>query len=109
MGLETVHPEILPKLNKRMTLEQFPAAAGFLRANEIDLRVFILVQPPFMQPEEAVHWAQRSVISLRLRRHCGDAHSTRGGNGAMEASLQTGSFHRLDWEHLEIPSAMAWA
>ena len=31
MGLETAHPEVLEKLNKRMTLEQFAAAASFLR------------------------------------------------------------------------------
>ena len=30
MGLETAHPEVLEKLNKRMTLDQFAAAAQFL-------------------------------------------------------------------------------
>ena len=44
MGLETVHPQILDKLNKRMTLDQFAAAADRLRTNGIDLRVFILRQ-----------------------------------------------------------------
>ena len=48
MGLETAHPEVLAGLNKRMTLDQFSAAANFLRRNRIDLRVFILVQPPLM-------------------------------------------------------------
>ena len=48
MGLETAHPEVLAGLNKRMTLDQFSTAANFLRRNGIDLRVFILVQPPFM-------------------------------------------------------------
>ncbi len=61
MGLETVHPEILPKLNKRMTLAQFSTAADFLRNNGMDLRVFVLVKPPFMAEEEAVEWAARSV------------------------------------------------
>jgi hypothetical protein len=85
MGLETVHPEILPKLNKRMTLDQFRAAADFLRANGIDLRVFILVKPPFMREEEAVEWASRSVD---FAFDCGATAitliPTRGGNGAME-------------------------
>ncbi len=85
MGLETVHPEILPKLNKRMTVQQFRVAADFLRANAIDLRVFILVKPPFMQEDEAVEWAARSVD---FAFDCGATAitliPTRGGNGAME-------------------------
>jgi archaeosine synthase beta-subunit len=85
MGLETVHPEILPKLNKRMSLEQFSKAANFLRTNKIDLRVFILVQPPFMPAHEALHWAQRS---LDFAFDCGATAATliptRTGNGAME-------------------------
>jgi radical SAM enzyme (TIGR01210 family) len=85
MGLETAHPEILQKLNKRMTVEQFRGAADFLRANGIDLRVFILVKPPFMREEEAVEWAARSVDFAFA---CGATAitliPTRGGNGAME-------------------------
>ena len=59
MGLETVHPGVLEQLNKRMTLEQFVRAAEMLRAHDVDLRVFILVQPPFMQRDEALDWAKR--------------------------------------------------
>ena len=85
MGLETVHPEILQKLNKRMTVEQFRGAADFLRVNGIDLRVFILVKPPFMREEEAVEWSSRSVD---FAFDCGATAitliPTRGGNGAVE-------------------------
>src|SRR5580698_6124163 len=59
MGLETVHPEILPKLNKGMTLEQFSLSADVLRRNTIDLRAFILVKPPFLDEHEALPWAER--------------------------------------------------
>jgi hypothetical protein len=93
MGLETVHPEILDRLNKRMTLNQFSAAAAFLRSNAIDLRVFILVQPPFMRPEEALYWTQRS---LDFAFDCGATAATliptRAGNGAMELLAQQGEF-----------------
>ena len=41
--------------------EQFAAAAELLRKNDIDLRVFILVKPPFMREEEALEWAARSL------------------------------------------------
>src|SRR5262249_13839962 len=43
LGLETVHPAVLAKLNKRMTLEQFSRAAEFLRNNALALRVFVLI------------------------------------------------------------------
>ncbi len=93
MGLETAHPTVLEKLNKRLTLDQFQAAAEFLRRNQIDLRVFILVQPPFMAPEESLHWAQRS---LHFAFDCGATAATliptRGGNGAMEALAASGDF-----------------
>jgi archaeosine synthase beta-subunit len=61
MGLETVHPGVLPKLNKGMTLEQFSSAATALIRNGIDLRAFILVKPPFLGESEAVYWAERSL------------------------------------------------
>jgi radical SAM enzyme (TIGR01210 family) len=86
MGLETVHPQVLMGLNKRMTLDQFSAAALFLRAHGVDLRVFILVQPPLMPASEALLWAERS---LDFAMECGATAvtliPTRSGNGALEA------------------------
>jgi hypothetical protein len=102
MGLETVHPEVLPKLNKRMTLEQFSAAATFLRSHDIDVRVFVLVQPPFMPAEETVFWAQHSID---FAFDCGATVvtliPTRGGNGAMEALAASGQFSAPRLETLE--------
>jgi len=93
MGLETVHLEILEKLNKRMTTGQFAAAADRLRERDIDLRVFILVKPPFMREAEALEWAQRS---LDFAFDCGATAATliptRGGNGAMEELTMLGDF-----------------
>jgi radical SAM enzyme (TIGR01210 family) len=102
MGLETAHPEILERLNKRMTLDLFSTAAEFLRKNGIDLRVFILVQPPFMHPDEALLWAQRS---LDFAFDCGATAATliptRGGNGAMERLAEQGAFVLPRLETLE--------
>jgi radical SAM enzyme (TIGR01210 family) len=93
MGLETVHPEALERLNKRITLNQFAAAARLLRAQAIDLRVFILVQPPFIRSNESLLWAQRS---LDFAFDCGATAvtliPTRAGNGAMETLQQAGAF-----------------
>ena len=93
MGLETAHPGVLEMLNKRMTLDEFAAAAEFLRNHEIDVRAFILVQPPFMKAEEALHWAQRSLdFAFNCGANAATLIPTRGGNGAMEALFEAGEF-----------------
>lgn len=93
MGLETVHPEALPRLNKRMTLDQFARAAGFLAEHGLDLRAFVLVGTPYVPPAESVHWTVRSVAWALDR---GARHVTiipaRGGNGEMERLAQAGEF-----------------
>jgi radical SAM enzyme (TIGR01210 family) len=93
MGLETVHPTVGPRLNKRMTLEQFAAAAEKLRREGIALRVFILVKPPFLDEAEALYWAERS---LDFAMECGATVAalipTRFGNGALEDLAERGEF-----------------
>ncbi len=93
MGLETIHPEVLPKLNKRMTPEQFSDAAQVLKRIGVARRAFVLVQPPFLPAGNAVEWAVRSaefafangveVVALI---------PTRDGNGAMEMLRRSGEF-----------------
>ena len=86
MGLETVHPEVSERLNKRATPEDFARAAQKLRENGVALRVFVLVKPPFMDEAEALHWANRSTD---FAFDCGASVvaliPTRRGNGALEA------------------------
>lgn len=93
MGLETVHPDILPRLNKQMTLDDFRRAAAFLSSHEIALRAFILLKPPFMREEECVEWAVRS---LEFAFDCGvrvcSVIPTRSGNGIMDLLEQDGRF-----------------
>ncbi|HTF65342.1 MAG TPA: hypothetical protein VK638_21925 [Edaphobacter sp.] len=102
MGLETVHPMALERLNKRMTLKQFADAAERLRENAIDLRVFILVQPPFVCKDQALHWAQRS---LDYAFDCGATAATliptRAGNGATDRLMQSGDFAPPDLQTVE--------
>jgi radical SAM enzyme (TIGR01210 family) len=93
MGLETAHPEVLAKLNKRMTLDQFSKAANFLRRHGIDVRVFILVQPPYMAPAEALAWAQRGLdFAMENGATAVTLIPTRAGNGAMETLIKSGDF-----------------
>jgi radical SAM enzyme (TIGR01210 family) len=85
MGLETVHPEALPRLNKRMTLEDFDRAAARLRAAGIGLRAFVLVGAPFVPAAEAARWAVRSAAHAFERGAATVALiPLRGGNGALE-------------------------
>jgi radical SAM enzyme (TIGR01210 family) len=93
MGLETVHPEVLSRLNKRMTLEQFARAAKFLRTNGVALRVFVLMKPPFLDEAEALGWAKRSIdFAFDCGAGVASLIPTRLGNGALEALAATGDF-----------------
>jgi radical SAM enzyme (TIGR01210 family) len=95
MGLETVHPAILPRLNKRMTLEQFAETARMLKTSAIDLRVFILVRPPFLPAVEAVHWGERSLdFAFECNAEVATLIPTRAGNGALEALALAGDFEQ---------------
>jgi radical SAM enzyme (TIGR01210 family) len=99
MGLETVHPEALPRLNKGVTLDDFDYAAATLRRAGIGMRAFVLVSPPFVPPEEAVDWAFRSAAhAFEQGAERVSLIPVRGGNGAMEALRDSGDFTppRLD-------------
>lgn len=85
IGLETVHPEVLPRLNKRMTFEDFEQAVQFLRREGIDVRTFILLRPPFLTEMEGLEWAIRSMaFAFDVGVQCCAVVPTRGGNGIME-------------------------
>ena len=93
MGLETVEPTVIEKLNKRMTLDRFAKAAEFLRAHDVALRVFVLVKPPFLEESAALEWARRSV---EFAFDCGagvvSLIPTRAGNGALDSLAASGDF-----------------
>ena len=61
IGLETAHPETLDRLNKRMTLGDFERAVDLLRHAGIGVRAFLLLRPPFMDEQQGVEWAVRSI------------------------------------------------
>jgi archaeosine synthase beta-subunit len=93
MGLETAHPEVLEKLNKKFDLAQFARAAEFLAAERIALRAFILVNPPFLDARSGLEWA---VKSAEFAFACGAGSvtliPTRAGNGALDRLRDSGEF-----------------
>ena len=93
IGLETVHPEVLARLNKKFTVDDFRHSADFLAQADIALRVFLLLRPPFLTEVEGIFWAQRSLdlASAAGAKAC-CVIPTRGGNGAMEALAASGDF-----------------
>jgi radical SAM enzyme (TIGR01210 family) len=102
MGLETVHPDVLPRLNKRMTLPDFERAVQFLREHDIGVRAFTLLRPPFLDESEGVEWAKRSLdYAFSLGVECCVVIPTRAGNGAMEILQAQGEFSPPQIKSLE--------
>ncbi len=95
MGLETAHPDALERLHKRMTIDDFAAAADGLRQRGVELRAFVLVAPPFVPIDEQDTWLLRSID---MAFECGagvvSLVPTRDGNGAMEALTAAGEFRQ---------------
>lgn len=102
IGLETVHPEVLPKLNKRMTLVDFRNSVRFLKNHDILSRAFILLRPPFLDEEEGIIWAKRSIdFAFDSGVECCVVIPTRSGNGALNRLENQGYFHSPDVQSLE--------
>jgi radical SAM enzyme (TIGR01210 family) len=101
LGLETVHPEILPRLNKQMTAADFSSAATWLRRHDCDVRTFVLLRPPGLSDADGVKWAVRSMrTAFDAGAHCVSVIAVRAGNGAMDQLAATGEFAPPAWSAL---------
>lgn len=93
LGLETVHPEILLRLNKQMTLTDFDRAVTFLTGEGIRVRCFVLLRPPFLSDQDGVEWAVKSVDhAFGVGVSVCSVVPTRAGNGIMEQLERDGLF-----------------
>jgi archaeosine synthase beta-subunit len=93
LGLETVHPDVLPRLNKRMTLERFAEASAFLREAGIAVRVFVLAGLPFLDEEEGLAATKRSIAwAFDHGASVVSVIPTRSGNGSLDALAAQGEF-----------------
>ena len=102
LGLETVHPKILQKLNKQMTLEDFRNSVNYLTQNGIKSRAFVLLRPPFLSETEGIYWAKQSIyFAHSLGVECCTVIPVRSGNGAMDLLMEEGNFSLPDIHSLE--------
>ncbi len=102
MGLETVNPDLLLRLNKKMTLQDFAHSVSFLKSNEILTRAFVLLRPPFLTEQEGIYWAERSLdFAFRIGVECCTVIPVREGNGAMDHLMDQGQFFKPDIRSLE--------
>jgi len=103
IGLETVHPEVLARLNKRVTTADFVAGAAWLRMRGIALRAFVLLRPPFLSEDEGLEWAKRTIdVAVHNGATFTALIPVRGGNGAMDVLRAAG-----DWAPPSLASLEA--
>jgi radical SAM enzyme (TIGR01210 family) len=102
MGLETAHPEVLRRLNKGMSLDDFERAAIYLRRHGVGVRAFLLLRPPYLDEAEGIEWAKRSLrYAFDVGVECCVVIPTRDGNGAMERLRAEGQWAPPRLESLE--------
>jgi radical SAM enzyme (TIGR01210 family) len=102
IGLETVHPWILPNLNKKMTLDDFSNSVSYLTKNGISSRAYILLRPPLLSESEGIFWAERSIdFAFSGGVECCTIIPVRAGNGAMDELMEKGYFSLPDIQSLE--------
>jgi len=102
IGLENIHPDLIEKLNKKMTLNEFKSSVEFLSKNNIKSRAFILLKPPFLSETEAVYWAKQSInFAFQAGVDCCTVIPVRAGNGAMDFLLEKGNFSLPTIQSLE--------
>jgi radical SAM enzyme (TIGR01210 family) len=93
MGLETVHPDVLPRLNKNFSLSAFSKAVGFLRGHAIAVRAFVLLKPPFLNEAEGLEWAVKSAdFAYASGAEVVSLIPTRAGNGALDRLREASEF-----------------
>ena len=93
MGLETSNREVLARLNKQMTTDDFASACRVLLRQNIRIRSFVLLRPPGVTEDQG---AAQALSSLKFAFDCGveccAIIPVRSGNGIMNHLQANGQF-----------------
>lgn len=94
LGVETVQPGMLRRLNKGMDRTHVDRAIDFLVRHAVDVRAFVLVGLPWNFPRETIPW---TILTIKHLQRLGVRHISliplRLGNGWMERLAEQGQFH----------------
>jgi archaeosine synthase beta-subunit len=102
LGLESAHPDVLLRLNKRMEVADFQRATGFLRQAGVEVRTFLLLPPPFLPEPESLEWVLRSVrIAFEAGVSVVSLVPTRANHGVLEELRLQGQFREPTLEQIE--------
>jgi len=102
IGLETIHPDILPGLNKNMDLADFDHSVTYLASHGITTRAFILLRPPFLSETEGIDWAKKSIdYAFSVGVATCILIPVRSGNGALDVLKGENYFNEPDIKSLE--------
>ena len=103
MGLETVNPDVLARLNKRMTVDDFDIAVRFLLKHQIAVRTFLLLKPPGLNEEDGIRWSLESLKhAIEMGVGCVSLIPTRAGNGLMDQLQRSGDFSPPSIRSMEL-------
>jgi len=95
MGLETIDPFVLSRLNKGMALSDFDHAARLLDDFGVAMRAFVLLGLPGHFAAESVEWARRSLWhALEQGASYGVVIPVRPGNGIVDRLEREGRYVR---------------
>lgn len=102
MGLEAADDNIVQQLNKRFTLADYQRACALLSEHSIDHRAFVMIQPPFVHPDQT---QELCIKSVRTAFECGAACvaiiPTRITTGAMLRLKESGDLTPLSLDQVE--------
>ncbi|MFN8241301.1 MAG: hypothetical protein U0X39_11220 [Bacteroidales bacterium] len=103
MGLEIADNEILRALNKKMTTNDYCRASDFLRDNNMPVRTFVLLRPPFLTEHEGITHAEKTVdFAFDNGSESCIIIPVRAGNGAMDELKAKGQFNEPRLRSLEL-------
>ncbi|MEM8669624.1 MAG: Fe-S oxidoreductase [Planctomycetota bacterium] len=102
VGLESVQPRWLARMQKKMTRDDFDQYASELHRQSADLRVFLIVGVPGVTVAEAIRWAR---LSVRHAVRCGARHISlipaRRGNGWGNSIDPLPQLSLDDWQEMQ--------